>query len=145
MIVHNVFTQTAQPYSYLYFPSSLIIPKNGVSSWHEPQFKFTLHVTHTVTPLQVHVDERVFLLPRKTNAPMCLFAHKNDILNIFRRVRINREKRLLVSSNLSVCLSVSLSVYLHVSPWLRLDGFIWKFLLRTCIRKSVEKLHILVQ
>jgi hypothetical protein len=87
---------------------------------------------------------------------MCLFAHKNDILNIFRRVRINMEKRILVSSNLSFCLSVSLSaclsVYLSISlsicmyhlgsHWMDLYEILYWGLV---IRKAVENLHILIQ
>jgi len=75
MLVGNVFTQTSQTYSYLYFPSSLIIPKNGVSSRQEPQFKFTLLVTHSVTPLQVHVDERVFSFCLGKRMLQCAYLH----------------------------------------------------------------------
>jgi len=78
---------------------------------------------------------------------MCLFAHKNDILNVIRRFRINMEKHLLVSSDLSVCLSVSLSVYLHARIILAPTGWIC---IKFCtgwlvIRKSVEHLHILLK
>jgi hypothetical protein len=75
MLVRNVFTQISQTYSYLYFSNSLIIPKNGVSSRQKTQLKFTLLVTHPVTPLQVYVDERVFPFCLGKQMLHCAYLH----------------------------------------------------------------------